>query len=90
MYPIQIKSEAQTVRYTRVFELEDHILTLSIIQEAQITPNETFSIHEVYSSQFPSYQLIISGVRLESEIELFARIQKESEYMKEYNKRKAG
>ena len=86
MYPIIIKREPQFVRYNRKVELETDILTKDLINK-NVSDDEIFSIQEEYNSQFPTFYLSISSKRLETEKEFEERLNRQEEYMIEYNKR---
>lgn len=83
-YPIIIKREPQKVRYTRTVALDSHVLTVAKIASL-VKENEYFSVTELENY---SYELIISGDRLETQDELNYRVAKEEKYMAEYTKRK--
>mgnify|MGYP000987921333 CR=1 FL=1 len=86
-YPIEIKNTPQVIKYDRVVDIGDGVLTLPMLNEL-VTEDESFSVLEKENSIYgSSYVLCVSGSRLETEDELRIRVEREEKYMAEYNKR---
>jgi len=84
MYPIKIKREAQKIRYTKEYPLEDYgVLTLRELRK-YVNEDEAFSIHDSDEGMQSTYTLSVSGTRMETPEELALRVAKEELYMVNY------
>lgn len=83
-YPIIIKPEKQVVKYSRQINLPDEPLSLSLLRD-YVTEDDTFTITENDWSIYPV--LTIFKTRLETDKEQQERVNKETAYTVEYNKR---
>lgn len=86
---IEIKKEAQKVRYHRQVELPDGLLTINEISK-HLKEGEQFGFQEIQTSQFrTTLYMNIFGYRLETEEELAARVAKQEKYNENYEKHHA-
>ena len=86
---IKIDRNPQKVRYHREVELPDGMLTLEDISK-HLKEGETFGFQERETSMIGTTLFMnIYGYRLETEIELNERVEKEQKYNENYEKHHA-
>ncbi len=85
IYPMIIDKNSKTIHYTKEYNLGcDYKLNLKKLKKYHITDDSNFNIY--YDKDDHNYILRIYLKRLETTKELAARVKKEENYMKNYNK----